>query len=147
MLICEQIKPPTVKWLEAYRDSFLETWIDRLALKGAELEVKIFAPHHGLLCGMAFELKEKGAALHQPPVTDDVEWQHWFRQLSITLRKELNEGIYIDRVVKRSERTLGMFLIKRAEFRFWTKSQARQDAQELLTEVFKLDWQAIGANQ
>jgi hypothetical protein len=136
----QAVKPPTVEWLEAYRDAFLETWIERLAPKGAELEAKIYAPHYGLLCGMAFELKEKGAALHQPAVTDDVEWQHWFKQLSTTLRKELTEGIYIDRVVKEVSAS-GMFLIKRAECRFWTKSQARQDAQELLTEVFKLEWQ------
>jgi len=133
-------KPPTVEWLEAYREAFLETWIERLSPKGQELETRIYAPHHGLLCGMAFELKEKGAALHQPAVTDDVEWQHWFRQLSTTLRKELTEGIYVDRVVKEVSES-GVFLIKRAERRFWTKSQARQDAQELLTEVFKLEWQ------
>ncbi|RLC14487.1 MAG: hypothetical protein DRI57_14375 [Deltaproteobacteria bacterium] len=34
-----------------------------------------------------------------------------------------------------------MFIVKHAERRFWTKSQARQDAHELLTEVFKLEWQ------
>ena len=134
-------KPPTVKWLEAYRDSFLETWIDRLALKGAELEVRIYAPHYGLLCGMAFELKEKGTALHEPAVTNDSEWQHWLRHLSTSLRKELTKGIYIDRVVKEVNAS-GMLLIKRAERRFWTKSQARQDAQELLTEVFKLEWRS-----
>lgn len=138
----QTVKPPTVDWLEAYRDAFLETWIERLKPKGAELEARIYAPHHGLLCGMAFELKEVGTAIHRPAVTDDTEWQHWFRGLSTILRKELTEGIegiYVDRVVKEVSAS-GMFLIKRAERRFWTKSQARQDAQELLTEVFKLEW-------
>lgn len=135
----QAVKPPTVERLETYRDSFLKTWIERLEQKGAELETKIYAPHHGLLCGMAFELKEKGAALHQPTVTDNAEWQHWFRQLSTTLRRELTEGIYVDRAVKEVNES-GMFLIKRAESRYWTKSQARQDAHELLTEVFKLEW-------
>ena len=136
----QAVKPPTVEWLEVYRDAFLETWIERLTPKGAELEARIYAPHHGLLCGMAFELKEIGSAIHRPAVTDDTEWQHWFRQLSTILRKELAEGIYVDRVVKEVNKS-GMFLVKRAEHRFWTKSQARRDAQELLTEIFKLEWQ------
>ncbi|MFH1908427.1 MAG: N-6 DNA methylase [Chloroflexota bacterium] len=135
--------PPTVEWLEAYREAFLETWIERLSPKGKELETRIYAPHHGLLCGMAFELKEKDTALRHPPVTDDAEWQRWFRQLSTSLRKELTEGIYVDRVVKELSDS-GMLIVKRAERRFWTKSQARQDAQELLTEVFKLEWQQQG---
>lgn len=139
----QAMKPPTVEWLQAYHDAFLETWMDRLAPKGIELETRIFAPHHGLLCGMAFELKEKGTALDYPPITDDAEWQYWFIQLSKTLQKELVEGIYINQVVKEVSDS-GMFLIKRAERRFWTKSQARQDAQELLTEVFKLEWQQQG---
>lgn len=136
----QAIKPPTFEELEAYRDTFLEAWIERLTPQGAQLEVRIYAPHNGLLCGMAFELKEIDTVIDQPIVTDDGKWQHWFIELSTILRKELTEGIYVDRVVKEVNES-GMFLIKRAERRFWTKSQALQDAQELLTEVFKLEWQ------
>ena len=133
-------EPPSIEWLEEYRDAFLEIWDERLALKGKELETRIYAPHRGLLVGMSFELKDLGMAATHNPITDNTEWQYWFKRLSQSLLKEYSTQIYIDRVVK----VLGgssMFIIKRAERRLWTKSQARQDAQELLTEVFKLEWQ------
>ena len=133
-------EPPNIAWLEEYRDVFLEIWDERLALKGKELETGIYTPHRGLLVGMSFELKDLGMAVTHKPITDNTEWQYWFKRLSQSLLKEYSTQIYIDRVVK----VLGgssMFIIKRAERRLWTKSQARQDAQELLTEVFKLEWQ------
>ena len=133
-------KSPTIQELETYRDAFLEIWNERLASKGKALEVEIFRPHQGLLCGMSFELKKIGTAIVHKPVTDDAQWQHWFRRLSKTLRQEYRERIYIDRVIKELSNS-SMFIIKRAERRLWTKSQARQDAQEFLTEVFKLEWQ------
>ena len=132
-------KPPTIKQLEEYREVFLELWNERLAPKRKELEVQIFTPRHGLLCGMFFELKELGTAISHKPVTDDAQWQHWFRRLSKMLQKEYSQRIYIDRVVKELNDS-SMYIIKRSERRFWTKSQARQDAQEFLTEVFKLEW-------
>lgn len=134
-------KPPTIKQLEAYRDAFLEIWNERLTSKGKELEVQIFIPRQGLLCGISFDLKDLGTAIVHKPVTDDAQWQHWFKRLSKTLRQEYSERIYIDRVIKELSSS-SMFIIKRAERRFWTKSQARQDAQEFLTEVFKLEWQS-----
>jgi len=134
-------EPPTVAQLEEYRDVFLQVWQERLALKGKELETRIYAPRHGLLVGMAFELEDLGTAMHHAPITDDSEWQRWFRRLSQSLLKEYASPIYIDRVVKELSDS-SMFIIKRAQRRFWTKSQARRDAQELLTEVFRLEWQS-----
>jgi len=133
-------RPPEIDWLENYRDAFMEMWHERLALKGKELETQIYAPHRGFLVGMSFELKDLGTAITHSPITDDSEWQRWFRRLSKSLRKEYSAGIYIDSIVKELSNS-SMFIIKRAERRLWTKSQARQDAQELLTEVFKLEWQ------
>jgi type I restriction-modification system DNA methylase subunit len=136
----QAVKPPEMGWLENYRDAFMEVWHERLALRGKELETQIYAPHRGFLVGMSFELKDLGTAVTHGPITDDSEWQRWFRHLSKSLRKEYSTGIYIDSIVKELSNS-SMFIIKRAERRFWTKSQARQDAQELLTEVFKLEWQ------
>jgi len=133
-------KPPTVAQLEEYRDVFLEVWRERLASKGKELEARVYAPHHGLLVGVSFDLKDSGTAMHHAPITDNSEWQRWFRRLSQSLLKEYASQIYIDRVVKELSES-SMFIIKRAQRRFWTKSQARRDAQELLTEVFRLEWQ------
>lgn len=134
------IKPPTIKGLEDYRDAFLDAWVEQLTPKGAKLVTTIYAPYHSLSYGMAFELKEINTDMPKSTFQTNVgEWQHWFGRLSKVLRKELSEGIYINRVVKEVNES-GMFLIKRAEQRFWTKSQARLDAQELMTEVFKLEW-------
>jgi len=136
----QAVKPPNIEWLEEYRDAFLEMWDERLALKGKELETRIYAPSHGLLVGMSFELKDLGIAFNHKPVTNNSDWQYWFRRLSKSLLKEYSTQIYIDRVVKVLNDS-SMFIIKSVERRFWTKSQGRQDARELLTEVFKLEWQ------
>ena len=89
---------------------------------------------------MSFELKDLGIAFNHKPVTNNSDWQYWFRRLSKSLLKEYSIQIYIDRVVKVLSDS-SMFIIKSVERRFWTKSQGRQDARELLTEVFKLEWQ------
>ncbi|MDM8551691.1 N-6 DNA methylase [Desulfobacterales bacterium HSG2] len=136
-------RPPDMKCLKNYRDAFLEIWHERLAPKGKELEARIYAPLHGLLCGISCELKELGTAVSHKPVRKQSEWRRWFKRLNKILRKEYSEGIYIDRVVKMLDDS-SMFVVKRAERRFWTKSQARQDAHELLTEVFKLEWRNRG---
>ncbi|MDM8520181.1 N-6 DNA methylase [Anaerolineales bacterium HSG6] len=136
----QALKPPTIEQLETYRDTFLGFWQERLKPKGKGLISRIYAPHHGLLVGMAFELVDIDDVIHHAPITDSAEWQRWYRRLSKTLRQEYHSGIYIDSVVKYLSGS-SMFLIKRAERRLWTKSQAHQDAHELLTEIFKLEWQ------
>ena len=139
----QAVKPPSVDWLENYKDAFLDVWQDRLALRGKELEIKVFAPQNGLLVGMAFELVDLGTAQIYKPVTDDTNWQRWFRQLSRLLYQERSSQIYIDRTIKALTDS-SIFIVKRAEHRLWTKSMARQDAQELLTEVFSREWQTNG---
>ena len=132
-------KPPTVDMLTQYCNAFKEVWHERLMSKGKELEARIYAPLNGRLCGMSFELKDLKTANSYNPITDNLEWKQWFGRLSKLLRKEYSAGIYIDRVVKQLSDS-SMFIIKRAKQLFWTRSQAREDAYELLTEVFKLEW-------
>lgn len=139
----QAVKPPSVDWLEHYKDAFLNVWQERLASRGKELEIKVFAPQNGLLVGMVFELVDLGTAQIYEPVTDDTHWQRWFRQLSRLLYQERSSQIYIDRTVKELTDS-SIFIVKRAERRLWTKSTARQDAQELLTEVFRREWQRNG---
>jgi len=136
----QAVQPPSMDWLASYQSAFLEIWQERLAERGKELEIRIFAPRHGLLVGMVFELVDLGTAQPYQPITDDAGWQRWFRRLSNTLRQRLTENIYIDRTFKELTDS-SIILIKRAERRLWTKSMARQDAQELLMEVFKLEWE------
>jgi len=132
-------KPPTVDMLTQYCDAFREIWHNRLAPKGKALEARIYAPHNGRLCGISFELKDLMAAKFYNPITDNFEWKQWFDRLSESLIREYSAGIYFDRVVKQLNES-SMFIIKRAKQFLWTKSQAREDAYELLTEVFKLEW-------
>jgi len=135
-------KPPAIDHLEDYRDAFVEVWRDRLAERGKELECRIYAPKGGLLVGMSFDLVNLGEGAINVPLTDDSEWRTWFVRLSNLVRKEWVGGIYIDRVIKELSRS-SMLLVKRAERRRWTRSEARTDAQELLTEVFKLEWENV----
>jgi len=135
--------PPSMLELEAYRDAFLEVWQERLKPKGKALEAKIYAPAGVVLCGMAFELKALPDVMLHKPITDSVEWRRWLKRLSRSLRQEHSADIYINKVVKELSDT-SMLIIKHAERRLWTKSQARQDARELLTEIFRLEWQRAG---
>lgn len=132
-------KPPTVDMLTQYCDAFKEVWHERLMSKGKELETRIYAPLNGRLCGMSFELKDLKAANSYNPINDNLEWKLWFGRLSKSLRKEYSAGIYIDRIVKQLSES-SMFIVKRTKQFLWTRSQAREDAYELLTEVFKLEW-------
>lgn len=136
----QAVKPPPLDWLESYKAAFLDIWHDRLAARGKELETRIFVPHNGLLVGMAFELVEQGTAQTHDPITDNAAWQRWFRRLNNSLLQERSSQIYIDRTIKELTDS-SMFIVKKAERRLWTKSVARQDARELLTEVFRLEWQ------
>ncbi|MBN2004430.1 MAG: N-6 DNA methylase [Anaerolineae bacterium] len=132
--------PPSVADLEAYRDAFLEIWQERLHTKGKGLEATIYAPVGNVLCGMVFELKALSDVISNAPVTDNAAWQQWFNRLSHSLRSEHSAGIYINKVVKELNDN-SMLIIKHAEWRLWTKSQARQDAREFLAGVFQLEWQ------
>ncbi|MGB6874029.1 MAG: N-6 DNA methylase [Dehalococcoidia bacterium] len=135
-------KPPTIDHLESYRDAFVEVWRDRLAERGKELECRIYAPSGGLLVGMSFDLVNLGEGSINVPLTDDSEWRTWLVRLGNLVKREWISGIYIDRVIKELSRS-SMLLVKRAERRRWTRSEARTDAQELLTEVFKLEWENV----
>ncbi len=139
----QAVKSPSIEWLESYKDAFFDVWQDRLAARGKELEIKVFAPQNGLLIGMAFELVDLETAQVYKPVTDHTNWQRWFRKLSRLLLQERSSQIYIDRTIKVLTDS-SIFIVKRAERRSWTKSMARQDAQELLTEVFRREWQSNG---
>ncbi len=133
-------KPPSAAELAAYRDAFLEIWQERLRPRDKGLEATIYAPVDGVLCGMVFELKALSDVILNTPVTDNVVWQRWLNRLSHSLRSEHSAGIYINKVVKELNDN-SMLIIKHAERRLWTKSQARQDAREFLAEVFRLEWQ------
>ncbi len=133
-------KTPSKNDLTEYSVSFLEIWNDRLLNQQLELEANIYAPHHGLVCGVSFELKDLGTAKSFNVLTEEAEWQRWFRRLSKSITKEYSSRIYTDRTIKELTDS-SILIIKRSERRFWTKSQARQDAKELLTQVFKLEWQ------
>ena len=139
----QAVKSPSTEWLESYKTAFLDVWQERLAARGKELKTIVFAPHNGLLVGMTFELVDLGTAQIHEIITDSADWQRWFRRLSHSLLREHSSQIYIDRTIKELTDS-SMFIIKRAERRLWTKSMARQDAQEFLTEVFRLEWQKNG---
>lgn len=125
------LRSADMKCLESYRDAFMTVWHEHSGLKEKELEVRIYAPPHGLLCGISCDLKDLGTEAFDEPVRNHPEWKQWFGHLNKFLRKKYSDGIYIDRVVKVLDGS-SMFIIKRAERRFWTRSQARQDVYELL---------------
>jgi hypothetical protein len=136
-------KAPSLDELSAYKIAFLDVWQERLSPKGKELEARIYAPVNGALVGMSFDLKKLHAAKDLAPLIEETQWRRLFNRLVKALPQAISQRVYLDRVVKIFDGS-SMFIIKRAEKRYWTKSQARQDAHELLTEVFKAEWQRSG---
>ncbi len=132
--------PPAPEQLMDYLNVFLDIWNERLAPKGKELETRIYAPDNGLLVGMMFDLKGVGTANAPSLITDDIEWRYWLRRMERSLPEKRSAALYLNRQVKVLEES-SMLIIKHAKLRLWTKSQAQQDAHELLTEVFKREWQ------
>lgn len=131
---------PDAEWLVQYCQAFSEIWNERLNAKSLALQASIYLTTNGLMCGMAFELKEKTLVTSPEIVQDDLEWRRWFRKLSQSLMQRYSSQVYTDMVVKELSDS-AVFIAKRGERRLWTKSKAREDARELLTEVFKLEWQ------
>lgn len=137
---------PDVDWLYSYYKAFYEIWEERLEARNIGLQASIFLSTGGLMCGMAFELREK-SQIQEPIISDnDSEWKNWFKRLSRSLLQKHSSLLYTDMVVKELSDS-SMFIIKRGEKRLWTKSKAREDARQLLTEVFKLEWQRTRGGQ
>jgi len=131
---------PDADWLRQYYKAFNEIWEERLVTKDLGLQTSIYLSTNGLMCGMAFELQENAHVTEPIIIEDDVAWRGWFRRLSKSLVRKQSDLLYTDMFVKELSHS-AMFIIKRGERRLWTKSKAREDARQLLTEVFKLEWQ------
>ncbi|NTV27464.1 MAG: N-6 DNA methylase [Methanothrix sp.] len=139
----EAVKAPSREELELYRQAFLELWDKRLPSHNKYLETMIYAPSNGLLCGLVFQLKDGhriSSQISSEASDSDREMRDLFQRLSSVLRDQVSRNIYTDRVLKVLTDS-AMCIVKRAEKRYWTRSQARQDASELLTEVFSREWQ------
>jgi hypothetical protein len=136
------VKLPSEEQLTNYKMAFLEIWEERLKPKGKELETRIYTPKGSPLIGMSFDLKKLGTVKEDAILTDSNEWNNLFRRLSTSgvLTVPQAKRIYLDRTLKVIDGS-SMFVAKRNEMRLWTKSQAREDAHELLTDVFKTEWQ------
>ncbi len=139
------MKCPKTDDLENYRDAFLEIWRERLLIHNEKLVCEICAPEESLLIGMEFRLEDAGNDINHTFLSNTSECSLWFNNLSRLLRKEITKGIYIDRVAKEIT-DASIIIMKRSEMRNWTLSQARNDAQEILTEVFKLEFNHTGRN-
>lgn len=136
----DAIKPPGGEDdLLIYSNAFLEVWRDVLAAKNMEIEARVYAPAAGLWCAFSFELVEIGTA-RPAVITYSEEWRQWLSRLGQALELKVSSHMFVDRVMKELTND-SMLIIKRAQRRLWTRSQARQDAREFLGEVFRLEWQ------
>ncbi|MBI4670523.1 MAG: N-6 DNA methylase [Chloroflexi bacterium] len=136
----QAVSSPSPLEISNYVDSFLNVWRERLAPKHKALEPRIYMPQRAPMIGVSFDLKQSGKAKSLALLTEDSDWHVWLTRLDNAAPQRVSERVYLDPVVKILAGG-SMFLAKRAERRLWTKSQARQDAHELLTEVFKAEWQ------
>ncbi len=136
------VRPPSTEQLLQYKSAFLGAWEDRLKPKGKELEVHIYAPEDNPLIAISFDLKQLGTAREDATLVDSNEWDNLLRRLSASgvLTVPQAKRIYLDRTLKLLHGS-SMFIAKRNEMRLWTKSQARQDARELLPDIFRVEWQ------
>lgn len=134
------VDSPSTQEMSNYVNSFLGVWRERLAPKRKDLEPRIYMPQGTPMIAVSFDLKQKDKAKPITPLTNDSEWNVALTRLSKATLQPLSKRIYLEPVVKILADS-SMFIAKRSERRLWTKSQARQDAHELLTDVFKAEWQ------
>jgi len=135
-------KNPNKDCLKSYCKVFNEIWDVRLYKKGKCLDSTIYYDQNSTLHSVTFKLTNK--SIKKEPNIIELEGSgEILKELKKNLRTKINPQIYIDRILK--EITDDSFLIiKKAEMQYWTKSQARKDAKEFLTEVFKMEWENSG---
>jgi len=124
--------------LEGYLNVFLDIWNRELEPNG-EFYWRVIGLRKELpMIAVIFSTQNKGDLLPQVNLSDEEEWQKLLNKLGNDLLMPFDSRkIYIDGMVRVVTDT-DIFIIKRNERRFWTRSMAREDAEAMLLQAMNL---------
>lgn len=119
------------KGLEGYLYAFLDMWNDELE-PGGEFRWRVIRPVNNPMIAVVFTTQDRQSTL--PGLrSPDKEWSVVLEKIEKATQQRLGQNIYIDGIVRRFSDT-DIFIIKRNERRFWTRSLAREDAEATLLQ-------------
>jgi len=128
-------RPADRNWLEAYIGAFLEIWESEMPPDGRFRWHLIRAEGDPTMIAVLFRTEEKGHPDLMDVESQEAAWSQLLEGLGKASRHQLgSRRIYIDgmtRIVRENE----ICIIKQNEFRLWTKSVAREDAEATLLEA------------
>ena len=127
------VQPPDIGTLEAYADTFVETVTALLCYQGQTLKALVYqdgAP----LSAVAFELVNLADAQATQIVKSKDALREILRRLDHLLLERRTQTLYMRRHVRIYDRAW-LYLVRPSERRFWTRSQARVDA-----DIIAVEW-------
>jgi hypothetical protein len=89
------------------------------------------------MIAVIFTTQELGDTLPVITDTDDEEWLKVLKRCDEALKQPVSRRIYIDSMVRAVTDT-EIYIIKRDEYRLWTRSMAREDAEATLVQIMHL---------
>jgi hypothetical protein len=127
------VQPPDTTVLKAYADTFVETVMALLRYQGQTLNATVYQDGTPLSV-VAFELV-KIAEAREAQITESAgELRETLRRLDRLLLEQRAPTLYTRRHVRVYDGSW-LYLVRPSERRFWTQSQARADADSVVTEL------------
>lgn len=120
------------KGLEGYLWAFLDMWNDELE-PGGEFRWRVIRPSNNPMMAVVFTSQDKGNRLPEL-ISPDKEWSVILEKIDRASQQRMSQNIYLDGIVRGVTDT-EIFIIKRNERRFWTRSLAREDAEATLLQA------------
>ena len=112
-------------------------WNDELE-PGGEFRWRVIRPSKTPMMAVVFTTQDRGSPLPEL-MSPDKEWSVVLKKIEKASKQRVSQNIYIDGIVRRVTNT-EIFIIKRNEQRFWTRSLAREDAEATLLQATYLQY-------
>ncbi|HEY1352235.1 MAG TPA: N-6 DNA methylase [Ktedonobacteraceae bacterium] len=122
--------------IEGYLSAFLNMWNPEIAPEG-EFRWRVVRPSEIPMIAVVLTTQEVGDVSPIIDTTDEQEWAQVLERCSQALGQEVSQRIYIDSMVRVVTDT-EIYIIKRNERRFWTRSMAREDAEAALVQLMHI---------
>ncbi len=122
----EAVRPPDEGMLRSYANAFIETLAPLLEYRRKTLNGHLFL-NGAPLSVISFELAELENHREVEVVGDAAKLRHVLRELDNMLLAQQSPKVYMRRHVTIYDKTT-LYLVRPSEKRFWTRSQARSDA-------------------
>ncbi|MCI0708926.1 MAG: N-6 DNA methylase [Chloroflexi bacterium] len=126
------VRPPKLDELTAYSETFCEAVNSLLRYENARIVARVYKNGSPLTI-VGFEKVDYSASTSIEFIDDSNEIRILLADLDRLLLEQKAPSLYMRRQVRIYDRNL-MYLIRPSEARFWSKSQARIDADEVIFE-------------